>query len=98
MSRQPKQQSAESQLVDAVQLLTEEVRVMRMAIDELAVEVQWANQNRLKTVCCKEIHSCSLDPTSKDFTVNSVDRETVNRLRAELLPNRGGGQQRELFK
>lgn len=46
MSRQPKQPKVESQLVDAVQTLTEEIRVMRMAIDELTEEVQWSNQNR----------------------------------------------------
>ena len=99
MSRQSKQQTTESQLADVVQSLTEEILVMRMAIDDLTEEIQWANQNRRESrfMTGRRIHSCSLDPTSKDFTVNSVDRETVDRLRAELTSPQDGGEQRELF-
>ena len=101
MTRSQSKPAAESELLDAVQLLTEEVRVLRQVVDELRSEVQWSNQNPVNQRGfldgCR-IHSCSLDPTSPDFTVNSVDDATVEKLRAELAGNHSvPGKQGELF-
>ena len=45
MPRNRTQPSPESELADAVQMLAEELKVLRMVVDELREEVQWANQN-----------------------------------------------------
>ena len=101
MTRNKSSTSTDPELLDAISLLTEELRVLRMVIDELREEVQWNNQNSSvdsQFLTARRIHSCSLDPTSRNFEVNTVDQETVERLRAELPPSRAKpGSQGELF-
>jgi hypothetical protein len=101
MKRNKTSPSAESDLGEAVTLLTEELKVLRIVIDELREELQWKNQNRdtdSSLLSGRPIHSCSLDPTSRDFAVNSVPQEAVERLRTELTPSHSQpGKQGELF-
>ena len=101
MRRNRTSPSSETELIDAVSLLTEELKILRIVIDELREEVQWENQNRdteSSRLTSRRIHSCSLDPTSRDFAVNSVSQETVEILRAELTPGHSQpGKQGELF-
>ena len=93
--------NSETELVVAIQSLTEEVRVLRQVVDELREEVQWANRNPPEErahLDGRRIRSCSLDPTSRDFTVNSVDKETVDRIRADVVTsNRLPRTQGKLF-
>jgi hypothetical protein len=101
MKRNKTSPPAESDLGEAVTLLAEELKVLRIVIDELREELQWKNQNRdtdFSLLTSRPIHSCSLDPTSRDFAVNSVSQETVERLRTELTPGHSQpGKQGELF-
>ena len=101
MARSSSQATAESELLSAVQMLIEEVKVLREVVDELREEVQWGNHNfhaNDPLPSHRRIRSCSLDPTSPDFTVNSVDDTTVEKLRAELAANQSlPGKQGALF-
>ncbi len=101
MARTKSKPTTESELVTAVQVLTDEIRVLRDAVDELREEVNWANHNHggdSYLLTGRRIQSCSLDPTSSDFVVNTVDEATVGKLRAELPPSRSApGKQGELF-
>ena len=92
-------------LADVVQSLAEELKVLRMAVDELREELQWANHNVHgvdhgggRWLNGRRIHSFSIDPTSRDFSVNAVDNVTVEKLRSELNPiQTSPGEQGELF-
>ena len=101
MARKKSAEPAVPDLVDAVSLLSEELQVLRIVIDELREEVQWKNQNLDvdgSRLAGRRIQSCSLDPTSRNFEVNSVDQKTIASLRAELAPNPAKpGAQGELF-
>ena len=101
MRRNKTSPSGEAELMDAVSLLAEELKVLRIVIDELREELQWRIQNHdadSSFLTGRRIHSCSLDPTSRDFAVNSVSQETVERLRAELTSGHSQhGKQGELF-
>lgn len=106
MSRNDSKASPEAELLaDVVQSLAEELKVLRIAVDELREELQWANHNVHRDEGNDEhfrgsrrIHSVSLDPTSADFAVNSVSEETVEQLRSGLTPIKScPGQQGELF-
>ena len=101
MPRRKTPQPPQSELADAVQMLTEELKVLRMVVDELREEVQWANQNHhdeSPILAGRRIRSCSLDPCSTDFAVNTVDEATVEQLRSELSPLQTvSGKQGELF-
>jgi hypothetical protein len=102
MSRSRNATTTEDAILHAIDLLTEELKVLRMVIDELRDEVQWHNQNPRTNSDCStglRIRSLSLDPTRRDFQVNSVEPETVNRLRAELTSvDSKSSKQRELFR
>jgi hypothetical protein len=101
MKRNKTSPPAESDLGEAVTLLAEELKVLRIVIDELREELQWKNQNRdtdSSFLTGRRIRSCSLDPTSRDFAVNSVSQETVEILRVELTPGHSQpGKQGEPF-
>ena len=106
MSRNDSKPSPETELlVDIVQMLAEELKVLRIAVDELREELQWANHNVHRVdgnderwLGSRRIHSFSLDPTSSDFAVNSVSPGTVEQLRSELAPIKScPGHQGELF-
>lgn len=94
--------NSEVELLLAIQSLTEEVQVLRQVVDELREEVQWVNHNPLDeqtSVRSRRIWSCSLDPTSPDFAVNSVDQETVEDLRQQAVAaNRLPQSQGKLFR
>lgn len=93
--------STTAELAHVVSQLTEEVKVLRMVIDELREEVQWNNQNakcNTRDYAGRRIQSCSIDPTDPHFEVNSVDPATVERLRSELSqPRTMAGKQGQLF-
>ena len=106
MSRNDSKLSLEATLLaDVVQSLAEELKVLRIAVDELCEELQWANHNVHRDdgndeqwLGSRRIHSFSLDATSPDFAVNTVSEEAVEQLRSELTPIRNcPGQQGELF-
>ena len=106
MLRNDSKPSLEAELLtDVVQTLAEELKVLRIAVDELHEELQWANRNvhrddgnEDRPLGGRRIHSFSLDPTSPDFAVNTVDDVTVKKLRSELTRTMScPGQQGELF-
>ena len=77
--------SVESELFETIKLLTDEVRLLRIVIDELREEVQYGNHNAESVpLPSRRIQSCSLDPASRDFAVNTVDEATIENLRSEL--------------
>ena len=80
-----REQKNASDLSGTVAALTSEIRVLRDAIDELREEIRWMNDNvpHAKVSRDRRIWSMSLDPTDKEFTVNSVEPETVERFRRE---------------
>ena len=82
-----KQITNRSDLADAVDLLTQQVIVLRQVVDELVTEFQWRNQNSSSPIVPyhRRIESSSVDPTQRDFEVNSVPRETIDRLRASWI-------------
>lgn len=101
MTRNKSSESATPELLDAVSILADELKILRIVIDELREEVQWSNHNRDSDgsrLASRPIHSCSLDPTSRNFEVNTIDQETLESLRAELAPiTEKPVTQRELF-
>ena len=101
MARSKSKPTPESELVAAVQMLTDQVRVLRDAVDELREEVQWMNHNQhgeSRLLADRRIQSCFLNSTSRDFAVNTVDQETIEKLRADLASIRNvPDEQGELF-
>ena len=101
MPRSATRQSRESELVVAIQMLTEELRVLRDAVDELREAVQWGHHNHdgeSQLPTGHRIQSSSLDLTSPNFSVNTLDQETIETLRAGLTAIRDDpGKQGELF-
>ena len=101
MIRNESSESATHKLLDTVSILAEELKMLRIVIDELREEVQWSNHNRDldgSRLVGRPIQSCSLDPTSRNFEVNTIDQETLESLRAELAPTpEEPVTQRELF-
>lgn len=81
----------EDSLGAALGELRDEIRVLRMAIDDLREEVAWANQNPPQPLpdarSPYRLVSMPRDPTDDDFAerVNSVPAEIVDRLRQEVL-------------
>ena len=83
---------------DDIASLRDEVRLLRQVLDELREELSWANNNAidpLPQVRPVRITSMSLDPTAPDFQVNTVDEETIAKLRDEHASNESS--QRSLF-
>jgi hypothetical protein len=83
---------------DDIASLRDEVRLLRQVLDELREELSWANNNAidpLSQVRPVRITSMSLDPTSPDFQVNTVDEATIARLRDEHASTQSS--QRSLF-
>ena len=93
--------SVESEVLSAIQSLTDEVTFLRELIDELRTEIWWANHNsegESPSCYVRRNDRCSLDPTNPDFTVYSLDRATMNRPRAELdSETQSVNKQQELF-
>ena len=87
-------------LAEAVESLTKQVIVLRQVIDELFTEVQWRNQNpeSRNFDFHRRIESFSVDPSERNFEVNSVPSATISQLRDSLdVPLSAGGPQGRLF-
>ena len=70
--------------------LRDEIRLLRQVLDEVRAELSWVNNNAHDLppsagamAAFRRITSMSLDPTARDFQVNTVDEETIARLRDE---------------
>lgn len=76
------------QLLEAVNQLADEVRVLVTALDEIREELQWANRNVGDPPLSKgprfRLTSMPLDPGTLDWQLNRVDQGTVDQLRSEL--------------
>ena len=87
--------------------LSAEIRLLRQVLDEVRAELSWANNNAHDLApgagamaAFPRITSMSLDPTVRDFQVNTVDEETIARLRVEhagAAHTRAASSQRSLF-
>ena len=91
-------------VLQVVEALTDEIRVLRQAIDDLTSEVQFANNNSgdpndapIHLGSPFRLRSMSKDAAASDWTINAVDESTVDRLRSELLAAGQDAAQRELF-
>ncbi len=83
---------------DDIASLRDEIRLLRQILDELREEFSWANNNAIDLppeVRPVRITSMSLDATARDFQVNTVDDETIARLRDENTSTQSS--QRSLF-
>ncbi len=90
MSRRQGRAIDEALSSDDIASLGDEIRLLRKVLDEVRDELSWANNNAhdlplgaVAMVGFKRITSMSLDPTARDFQVNTVDEETIARLRDE---------------
>ena len=75
---------------DDIASLRDEIRLLRQVLDEVRGELSWANNNAHDLppgagarAAFARITSVSLDPTAPDFQINTVDEETMTRLRNE---------------
>ena len=106
MSRR-KESSTEKPLTsDDIASLRDEIRLLREILGEVGAELSWANNNAhdlppgAGAMAFTRITSMSLDPTARDFQVNTVDEETIARLRDEhaiTTTTPAGSSQRSLF-
>lgn len=99
----------DSALIESIDSLREEVEVLRNAVDDLRIEVQYLVRNPgeyrvAETIERLRVTSLPLDPAADDFgeRVNAVPEETVAELRtaAETAQERKPRQatsQRDLF-
>ncbi len=90
MSRSKETSMEESLLSDDIASLGDEIRLLRQVLDEVRAELSWVNNNAHDLppgagamAGFKRITSMSLDPTARDFQLNTVDEETIARLREE---------------
>jgi len=71
-------------LTDAVLTLTEQVRMLRLAVDEIGAELGWAIRtralDRLPPPSPIRITSLPLDPLAEDFheQINAVDPSSIS--------------------
>jgi len=75
-------------IVDLLQRLVDEVRLLRQVIDELREELKWANNNQDMAGLPGrpyQLTSFSLDPADPQWPakVNAADKATIGRLRDE---------------
>ena len=77
-------------LADEVSALREQVALLRQVLDEVLVELTWANDNSRELPAdtgaisaARRLTSMSLNPNARDFQVNSVPESTVVELRKE---------------
>ena len=100
---------ADSELIECIDSLREQVKVLRNAVDDLREELQYLvrnpGENRVaETIERLRVTSLPLDPTADDFgqRVNAVPEETVAELRtaaqtAQEKKQRPATSQRGLF-
>lgn len=76
MKRNPRQSSEKDQWLEAIRELRDEIHVLRMALDELREEVQWANRNGERGAQSLPkpfvLTSMPLDPAAEDWEINRV--------------------------
>jgi hypothetical protein len=87
------------QLSDEVATLREQVALLRQVLDEVLVELTWANDNARDLPAgtgaisaVRRITSMSLDPTARDFQINSVPESAVDELRKAASSEAAGGE------
>ena len=92
MSRSQGRAIDEALTSDDIASLRDEIRLLREVLDEVRGELSWANNNAHDLppgagamAAFRSITSMSLDPTARDFQVNTVDEETIARLRDERV-------------
>ncbi len=90
MSRSQGTATEETLTSDDIASLRDEIRLLRQVLDEVRAELSWVNNNAHDLppgagamAAFRRITSMSLDPTARDFQVNTVDEETIARLRDE---------------
>ena len=76
------------QLSDEVATLREQVALLPQVLDEVLVELTWANDNARDLPAgtgaisaVRRITSMLLNPTARDFQIDSVPESTVDELR-----------------
>ena len=79
---------SDQNLADEVVALREQVALLRQVLDEVLVELTWANDNARDLPAgtgaisaVRRITSMSLNPTARDCQINSVPESTVDELR-----------------
>ena len=79
---------SDQNLADEVAALREQIALLRQVLDEVLVELTWANDNARDLPAgtgaisaVRRITSMSLDPTARDLQINSVPESTVAELR-----------------
>ena len=77
---------------DELAAIRDEVRVLREVLDEVREELSWSNRNAEDLPAgtgavpvFRRITSMSADPTARDFRINHVPEETIERLRQEVI-------------
>lgn len=97
---------ADDTLSNEVSTLREQVALLRQVLDEILVELTWANDNArdLPTSsgaisAVRRITSMAIDPAARDFQVNSVPDAVVEQLRDEAcsVVSTKAGTQSKLF-
>ncbi len=89
---------SDQNLADEVAALREQVALLRQVLDEVLVELTWANDNArdLPTgtgaiSAVRRITSMLLNPTARDFQINSVPVSTVAELRESASQEAAAG-------
>jgi hypothetical protein len=87
------------QLSDEVATLREQVALLRQVLDEVLVELTWANDNARDLPAgtgaisaVGRITSMSLNPTARDFQINSVPESAVHELRKAASSEAAGAE------
>jgi hypothetical protein len=91
-----RKQSEGNDLAELMETLTEEIRVLRIAIDELREELAWGNRNAADFPAsqsgCFRLHSMPADPVAEDWAkgLNNVAQETLDDADAARSTGRSG--------
>jgi hypothetical protein len=100
--RRPTSPSPEPELLTVIRKLTDEVRVLRNAVDELREAVQWGNHNRddySPSLAHRSIQDCWLDSMRAGGAENLPDESASEQEQAELTKIHGMSRsQGELFR
>ncbi len=89
---------SDENLADEVAALREQVALLRQVLDEVLVELTWANDNAQDLPAgtgaisaVRRITSMSLNPTARDFQINSAPESTVDELRESASQEAAAG-------
>ena len=90
MSRRTESSTEKPLMSDDIASLRDEIRLLREVLDEFSEKLSWANNNAHDfprgagaMSAFRRITSMLLDPTARDFQINTVDEATISRLRDE---------------